>query len=267
MNQSVSFRDAVARPVLTALLAISQLASAKDLTEDPPSSSEDRSGETSEVERFKHLLATGGIDRRPKASTDLFLAAGNKRSSEPGAVRVYKKRPDGRLLKPQPKGYPKTIDTKTYQKSVDEELRTHEGFDITSRDSQGRPSRQDFKSGVYGKVVEIGASNSMGRIVVEVDERRNRVEYLHSSKSYVQVGDMVTPETRLGVTGDTGAGPGAIHLHVQARNAKSEALNPDEVVLYANKSPTSRKAVPFFVPMKWRTPSLSDTDFPSNPMP
>jgi murein DD-endopeptidase MepM/ murein hydrolase activator NlpD len=219
-----------------------------------------------EVERFKRLLATGGIDRRPKAAPDKFLPSGNKRSSEPGVTRVYKKGPDGKFLKPQPEGYPKTIDPKTYQKADDEGVRVHEGFDLTSRDAKGKPVRQDFKAGVYGKIVEVGTSNALGRIVVEVDERKNRVEYLHTSKTFVKVGDDVNPETRLGMTGDTGAG--AIHLHVQARNAKKEAINPDEVVLYATKPPPTRKEVPLFAPMKWEVPPLSDADFaPNTPLP
>jgi hypothetical protein len=210
------------------------------------------------VQNFKRFLATGGIDRRPRALPDFFLPPGNRRSSEVGAVRVYKKDPDGKPLRPQPKDYPKTVDPKVFTPGSDEFVRVHEGFDVTSRDAEGKPAPLDFKAGVHGRVVEVGTGNSLGRIAVEVDERRNRVEYLHTSRTYVKVGDEVTPETVLGVTGKTGAD--AIHLHVQARNGKMEAVNPDEVVLYARKPPGDREVAEFFVPLKWNDVVPASTD-------
>jgi hypothetical protein len=59
-------------------------------------------------------------------------------------------------------------------------------------------------------------------------------------------------------------------LHVQARNAKLEAVNPDEVVLYARKPPRERKEAQFFVPMKWQqelTPASADHLPPPSPLP
>lgn len=214
------------------------------------------------AEKFKKYLATGGIDRRPKTAPDTFLPPGNRRTSEPGAVRAYKKGPDGRRLDPQPAGYPKTVDPDTFKPADDELTRVHEGADYSSRDAMGVVRPLDFKAGVYGKVVEVGTNNGLGRITVEVDERGNRVEYLHTSKTFVKAGDQVKPDTLLGMTGDKGAG-GQIHLHVQARNKDRQAINPDEVVTYAKKVPYERKMAEFFVPLKWRqglVPATVDFD-------
>ena len=205
-----------------------------------------------EAEKFKKLLATGGIDRG-KVAPDTFLPPGNRRTSQPGALRVYKKGEDGKPLSPQPKGFPRTVDPDTFIPAEDEFVRRHEGVDFSSKDAKGNVREMDFKAGVYGKVVAVGTDDRLGRIVVEVDGRKNRVEYLHTSKSLVQVGDEVKPDTLLGMTGDKGAN-GAIHLHVQARNKDDKAINPDEVVSYARKSPSERKEAGFFVPMKWREP-------------
>ena len=60
------------------------------------------------------------------------------------------------------------------------------------------------------------------------------------------------------MTGDKGAG-GQIHLHVQAKNKDSQAINPDEVVTYAKKIPSERKMIEFFSPMKWREGLITAT--------
>ncbi|MBA4063770.1 MAG: hypothetical protein C0501_08670 [Isosphaera sp.] len=225
--------------------------------------------ESPAVEDFKKYLATGGIDRRPRAAPDTFLPPGNRRTSEPGAVRVYKKDEDGKKLDPQPKGFPHTVDPAEYKPAEDEFVRVHEGIDYSSRDAKGVVRPLDFKAGVYGKVTGVGTGDALGRITVEVDERGNRVEYLHTSKTFVKVGDPVKPDTPLGMTGDTGAG-GQIHLHVQARNKDNKAINPDEVVVYARKPPADRKVAEFFVPLKWReglTPASADRPPPAPPTP
>jgi murein DD-endopeptidase MepM/ murein hydrolase activator NlpD len=243
------------------LLTIPVVAQQPPLPVTPPPDS--KSGVVSqEREKFKGYLATGGIDRRPKAAPDTFLPPGNVRTSEPGAVRVYKKDKDGNRIDPQPKGYPKTVNPETFKPDHDEFVRVHEGIDYSSRDPKGIVRAMDFKAGVYGRIVEVGTANRLGRIKVEVDERKNRVEYLHTSKTYVKVGDQVKPDTLLGMTGDKAAG-GQIHLHVQARNKENKAINPDEVVTYAKKPPSERKAAEFFVPMKWREgllPATADYD-------
>jgi hypothetical protein len=51
------------------------------------------------------------------------------------------------------------------------------------------------------------------------------IQYLHTITSHVKVGDVVAPETVLGVTGRTGAE--VIHLHVQARDKQGNAMSPD----------------------------------------
>ena len=51
------------------------------------------------------------------------------------------------------------------------------------------------------------------------------IQYLHTSASRVKVGDIVAPDTKLGVTGRTGAG--VIHLHVQAKTKYGDTISPD----------------------------------------
>ncbi len=51
------------------------------------------------------------------------------------------------------------------------------------------------------------------------------IQYLHTSASHVKVGDIVAPDTKLGVTGRTGAG--VIHLHIQARTRGNDPISPD----------------------------------------
>ncbi len=51
------------------------------------------------------------------------------------------------------------------------------------------------------------------------------IQYLHTSASHVKVGDILAPDTKLGVTGRTGAG--VIHLHVQAKDKYGNAISPD----------------------------------------
>ena len=221
---------------------------------------------------FEKLMSASGIiafpDRRPRGMPDRFLPPGNRRTSDPGIVRVYKKGKDGKALDPQPKDFPHKVDPTTYKPAEDEFVRMHEGIDLSSRDAKGEKRPLDFKAGVYGKVVGIGTDNNIGRITVEVDDRGNRVEYLHTSKTFVKVGDEVKPDTMLGVTGDVGA-KGRLHLHVQARNKDNKAINPDEVVVYAKKPPAERKMAEFFVPMKppqGVTPASADHS-PTAPVP
>ena len=51
------------------------------------------------------------------------------------------------------------------------------------------------------------------------------LQYLHTTASHVKVGDVVAPDTVLGVTGRTGARD--IHLHIQAKNKFNQFISPD----------------------------------------
>lgn len=223
--------------------------------------------ETPEVKRFRELLATGGLHRRgaiERIGPDHFLPPGNRRTSEPGVVRVYKTDENGRILERQPDGYPRTRDNDDAGPlGPGEVARLHEGIDYSSRDRSGNAVPMDFRAGVHGKVIQTGHGSPLGRIIVEVDERKDRIEFLHTSKCHVRIGQTVEPTTLLGQTGNRGTA--IVHLHVQARNQKGEALNPDEVVAFARSPSAPTKAVPFFKPLKWSVtvPPISDGDFHS----
>jgi murein DD-endopeptidase MepM/ murein hydrolase activator NlpD len=63
-----------------------------------------------------------------------------------------------------------------------------------------------------------------GTITVQIRDG-SLIQYLHTSASHVKVGDIVAPDTKLGVTGQTGAG--IIHLHIQAKDKYGNAISPD----------------------------------------
>jgi murein DD-endopeptidase MepM/ murein hydrolase activator NlpD len=153
----------------------------------------------------------------------LGLPAGNTRTSEPFVTRVYKTDEFDNILKRQPPGYPFTVTT-DYALKDNETARVHEGVDLSSRSAGGQPPRPlDFKAGVYGVVVKAG-DGPWGTITVQIRDG-TLIQYLHTSASLVKVGDVVAPDTRLGVTGRTGAA--VIHLHVQAKDKYGHTVSPD----------------------------------------
>ncbi len=177
---------------------------------------------------FVCVLSAKG--QQPVASKDgritpewLGLPKGNTRTSEPFVTRIYKTDNIGQILNKQPKGYPFTI-TEDYTLKDDEVARVHEGVDISSRPAKGEaPKSLDFRAGVYGVVVRAGGGN-WGTIAVQLRDG-SVIQYLHTTASHVKVGDIVAPDTLLGVTGRTGAG--SIHLHIQAKNKNGDAISPD----------------------------------------
>ncbi len=155
----------------------------------------------------------------------LGLPQANRRTSEPFVVRIYKTNDLGEILKKQPNGYPFTI-TKDYVLREYEKPRVHEGVDLQSRPSPNEPSTpMEFKAGVHGVVVRAGDGN-VGMIAVQVWDG-SVLEFLHTSASFVKVGDVVAPDTVLGLTGKKGAS--TIHLHVQAKSNFRKPISPDLV--------------------------------------
>jgi hypothetical protein len=153
----------------------------------------------------------------------LGLPKGTKRTSEPFVTRIYKTDALGAILKKQPQGYPFTIN-KDYTLKEDEDFRTHQGVDFSSRPAPGeRPTPLDFKAGVHGVVVKAG-DGEWGTITVQIYDG-TLIQYLHTLASHVKVGDVVGPDTLLGVTGRTGTG--TIHLHIQAKDQNGNSISPD----------------------------------------
>jgi murein DD-endopeptidase MepM/ murein hydrolase activator NlpD len=183
-------------------------------------------------------------DQLPPQSTRitaeaLGLPKTNQRKSEPFVVRIYRTDDDGNILPKQPDDYPVTV-TKEYDLKDNEKPRIHEGVDLQSRPSQGEPPKPlQFNAGVHGVVVRAGGGN-YGMIAVQVWDG-SVLEFLHSSKSLVKVGDVVAPDTPLGITGKTGAG--FIHLHVQAKNTSHKPISPD-LVFRVGQHPLQSSANP-----------------------
>jgi len=155
----------------------------------------------------------------------LGLPKSNQRTSEPFVTRIYKTDENDEILKKQPNGYPFTI-TEDYFLKDNEKPRVHEGVDLQSRPSpKENPTPLEFKAGVHGDVVKAGDGN-VGLIAVRVWDG-SVLEFLHTSASFVKVGDVVAPDTTLGLTGRKGAG--TIHLHVQAKSSVRKPISPDLV--------------------------------------
>jgi murein DD-endopeptidase MepM/ murein hydrolase activator NlpD len=165
----------------------------------------------------------------------LGLPATNTRTSEPFVTRIYKTDDNDNPLKKQPKGYPFTI-TADYELGENEKPITHKGVDITSRPAPNEPAQPlDFKAGVYGLVVRAGGGD-WGTISVQLRDG-TVLQYLHTTSSHVKVGDVVAPDTLLGVTGRTGARD--IHLHIQARDKHGEFISPDLAFKVGQKRPST----------------------------
>jgi murein DD-endopeptidase MepM/ murein hydrolase activator NlpD len=156
-------------------------------------------------------------------SERLGFPTGNSRTSEPFITRIYKTDDGGEILKPQPKGYPFSIH-EDYTLKENEKPRPHEGVDLSSRPAPGKPPKPlDFRAGVYGIIVKAG-DGPWGTISVQLADG-SVLQYLHTSASHVKVGEVVAPDSRLGKTGNTGAG--IIHLHVQAKDKNNNPISPD----------------------------------------
>ena len=176
-----------------------------------------------------HVGDSGGagpylLEGRPDHSRASWIAKGQHcATSEPFITRIYKTDDWDHILKKQPNGYPFTI-TRDYTLKDNETARVHEGVDLSSRPEKGEPPKPlDFKAGVYGIVVKAG-DGPWGTITVQIRDG-SLIQYLHTTASHVKVGDIVEPDTKLGVTGRTGAG--VIHLHIQAKDKYGNAISPD----------------------------------------
>ncbi len=145
------------------------------------------------------------------------------RVSEPFVTRIYKTDDSDNIMKKQRTGYPFTI-TSDYSLKDNETARVHEGVDLSSRPEKDKPPKPlDFTAGVYGVVVKAG-DGPWGTITVQL-QGGSLLQYLHTSASHVKVGDIVAPDTKLGVIGKTGAG--VVHLHIQAKDQFGNAILPD----------------------------------------
>lgn len=151
-----------------------------------------------------------------RSAQEFGLSEGNVVTSEYNALRVYRK--DG-TIQTVPEDYVLNPET-------DDFLRYHRGIDYSSNNQDGLSLHQPFAAGVSG-TVEVLEGSQWNTINVHLPNG-NVVQYLHASVIYVMTGDQVTSTTLLGETGNAGLGPGgAIHLHVQARDAEGNYIDPN----------------------------------------
>ncbi|QMT17457.1 M23 family metallopeptidase [Planococcus maritimus] len=86
--------------------------------------------------------------------------------------------------------------------------RAHKGIDIA------RPETLDIVAADHGTVTKAGAAGTFGNRVVVDHKNGYETIYAHLSSIDVQVGDKVSPHTKLGNMGTTGRSTG-IHLHFE----------------------------------------------------
>ncbi len=114
---------------------------------------------------------------------------------------------------------------------LDGKRRHHNGIDIAV------PEGTNIKPILSGKVVYSGYSKGYGNCVIIEHEGGIQTIYAHNSKNFVKVGDTVTPQTVIALSGSTGRTTGP-HLHFEIRK-KGKALDPMIVLNNYQKSTIS----------------------------
>ncbi len=101
---------------------------------------------------------------------------------------------------------------------IDGKYRHHNGIDIAV--PEGTPVR----AAMSGKVIYSGYSKGYGNCVIIEHENGLQTVYGHNSKNLVKVGDRVTQETVVALSGSTGRVTGP-HLHFEVRK-DGKPVNP-----------------------------------------
>ncbi|ACI20825.1 M23 family metallopeptidase [Thermodesulfovibrio yellowstonii] len=114
---------------------------------------------------------------------------------------------------------------------IDGKLRHHNGIDIAV------PEGTEIKPALSGKVVYSGYSNGYGNCVIVEHENGIQTIYAHNSKNLVKVGDTVTADTVIALSGSTGRTTGP-HLHFEVRK-DGKPVNPVAMLNSLEKSPIS----------------------------
>jgi len=114
---------------------------------------------------------------------------------------------------------------------IDGKLRHHNGIDIAV------PEGTEIKPVLSGKVVYSGYSNGYGNCVIVEHENGIQTIYAHNSKNLVKVGDTVTADTVIALSGSTGRTTGP-HLHFEVRK-DGKPVNPVAMLNSLEKSPIS----------------------------
>jgi murein DD-endopeptidase MepM/ murein hydrolase activator NlpD len=107
------------------------------------------------------------------------------------------------------------------------------------RDPLGRREQTQFHTGVDlkcqkglrlgalvgGRVVRVGVLGDAGLVVDIVSRSAIRVRYAHGSRSFVRVGDTVSPGMPIIACGSTGRSTGP-HVHIEVMSAKGRRVDP-----------------------------------------
>lgn len=101
---------------------------------------------------------------------------------------------------------------------IDGKRRHHNGIDIAV------PEGTSIKPVLPGKVVYSGYSKGYGNCVIIEHEDGIQTVYAHNSKNLVKVGDTVTSDTVIALSGSTGRTTGP-HLHFEVRK-EGKPMNP-----------------------------------------
>lgn len=101
---------------------------------------------------------------------------------------------------------------------IDGKMRHHNGIDIAVAEGT------EIRPVLSGKVVYSGYTKGYGNCVIIEHEDGIQTLYAHNSKNLVKVGDTVTPETVIALSGSTGRTTGP-HLHFEVRK-NGKPINP-----------------------------------------
>lgn len=111
---------------------------------------------------------------------------------------------------------------------IDGKRRHHNGIDIAV------PEGTKISPVLPGKVIYSGYSKGYGNCVIVEHEDGIQTIYAHNSKNLVKVGDTVSQETVIALSGSTGRTTGP-HLHFEIRK-EGKAVNPLAMLNNSQKS-------------------------------
>ncbi|MEN2986421.1 MAG: peptidoglycan DD-metalloendopeptidase family protein [Thermodesulfovibrionaceae bacterium] len=114
---------------------------------------------------------------------------------------------------------------------IDGKIKYHKGIDIAV------PEGTEVKPVLPGKVIYSGYSSGYGNCIVVEHENGTQTVYAHNSKNLVNVGDIVTENTTIALSGSTGRTTGP-HLHFEVRK-NGKTIDPLVIINKSVKSPIS----------------------------
>ena len=170
----------------------------------------------------------------PVTAGTFGLPNGNQQTSKYGVNRVFYTGADGKEhARTVPDGY--IPDPAKGEKFT----RKHLGDDFSSHSDPPKfnvkgkiiAQPEPFTAGVSGTVHIIPGSKYNTINVVLPDG--STIQYLHASHINVVEGQQISPDTELGITGNTGVTD--IHLHVQAKDSQGRTIDPQRVIDKFNK--------------------------------